>query len=178
MIGRGRLALIALAVATGPGCAATDASGEATGEPPPERAAEPPAAPAAVALPPTVEEILTPPEADEVYGKPRRCIGRREYRNAQIIDERTMLFIGRRNRAWVNRIPRPCLREAFRRQPMNFVSRSSMNLCERDHVEFLDPMSGLPRDGMQRGPRCQLGRFQEVNADIANALLRTRAPLK
>lgn len=120
---------------------------------------------------PTVEEILTAePEKAEV--ETTRCIGRRLYRNSWIIDRTTMLFSGRRDQYWVNTLRRPCLRDVFRRQVMNFISRSSMHLCERDEVEFLDP-GGL----IQTGPRCRLGRFQEISADQA-ALLRRRAGLK
>lgn len=120
---------------------------------------------------PTVEEILTAePEQAEV--ETTRCIGRRLYRNSWIIDRTTMLFSGRRDQYWVNTLRRPCLRDVFRRQVMNFISRSSMHLCERDEVEFLDP-GGL----IQTGPRCRLGRFQEITADQAE-LLRRRAGLK
>ena len=120
---------------------------------------------------PTVEEILkAEPEESEV--ETTRCIGRRLYRNSWIIDRTTMLFSGRRDQYWVNTLRRPCLRDVFRRQVMNFISRSSMHLCERDEVEFLDP-GGL----IQTGPRCRLGRFQEISADQAQ-LLRRRAGLK
>ena len=120
---------------------------------------------------PTVEEILTA-EPDKAEVETTRCIGRRLYRNSWIIDRTTMLFSGRRDQYWVNTLRRPCLRDVFRRQVMNFISRSSMHLCERDEVEFLDP-GGL----IQTGPRCRLGRFQEITADQAD-LLRRRAGLK
>ena len=120
---------------------------------------------------PTVEEILTA-EPDKAEVETTRCIGRRLYRNSWIIDRTTMLFSGRRDQYWVNTLRRPCLRDVFRRQVMNFISRSSMHLCERDEVEFLDP-GGL----IQTGPRCRLGRFQEISADQAD-LLRRRAGLK
>ena len=120
---------------------------------------------------PTVEEILAA-EPDKVEVETTRCIGRRLYRNSWIIDRTTMLFSGRRDQYWVNTLRRPCLRDVFRRQVMNFISRSSMHLCERDEVEFLDP-GGL----VQTGPRCRLGRFQEISADQAQ-LLRRRAGLK
>ncbi len=115
---------------------------------------------------PTVEEILNAEPADsEVVTT--RCIGRRLYRNSWIIDRTTLLFSGRRDQYWVNTLRRPCLRDVFRRQVKNFISRSSMHLCERDEVEFLDP-GGL----IQTGPRCRLGRFQEISADQAQLLLR------
>lgn len=115
---------------------------------------------------PTVEEILNaePAESEVVT---TRCIGRRLYRNSWIIDRTTLLFSGRRDQYWVNTLRRPCLRDVFRRQVKNFISRSSMHLCERDEVEFLDP-GGL----IQTGPRCRLGRFQEISADQAQLLLR------
>ncbi|MXY51689.1 MAG: hypothetical protein F4Y86_04055 [Gammaproteobacteria bacterium] len=120
---------------------------------------------------PTVEEILkAEPEESEVMTT--RCIGRRLYRNSWIIDPTTLLFSGRRDQYWVNTLRRPCLRDVFRRQVKNFISRSSMHLCERDEVEFLDP-GGL----IQTGPRCRLGRFQEISADQAQ-LLRRRGGLK
>ncbi len=120
---------------------------------------------------PTVEEILNAEPADSEVAS-TRCIGRRLYRNSWIIDRTTLLFSGRRDQYWVNTLRRPCLRDVFRRQVKNFISRSSMHLCERDEVEFLDP-GGL----IQTGPRCRLGRFQEITADQAQ-LLRRRAGLK
>ena len=120
---------------------------------------------------PTVEEILNA-EPGESEVASTRCIGRRLYRNSWIIDRTTLLFSGRRDQYWVNTLRRPCLRDVFRRQVKNFISRSSMHLCERDEVEFLDP-GGL----IQTGPRCRLGRFQEITADQAQ-LLRRRAGLK
>lgn len=120
---------------------------------------------------PTVEEILNAEPAESEVAS-TRCIGRRLYRNSWIIDRTTLLFSGRRDQYWVNTLRRPCLRDVFRRQVKNFISRSSMHLCERDEVEFLDP-GGL----IQTGPRCRLGRFQEITADQAQ-LLRRRAGLK
>ncbi len=118
---------------------------------------------------PTVEDIL---ESEPEEAETTRCIGRRLYRNSWIIDRTTMLFSGRRDQYWVNTLRRPCLRDVFRRQVMNFISRSSMHLCERDEVEFLDT-GGL----VQTGPRCRLGRFQEIGPEQATLLLR-RAGLK
>ena len=120
---------------------------------------------------PTVEEILDA-EPEEVEVATTRCIGRRSYRNARIIDESTLLFSGRRDQYWVNTLRRPCLRDVFRRQVMNFISRSSMHICERDEVEFLDPGGFI-----QTGPRCRLGRFQEISTEQAQ-LLRRRGGLK
>ena len=120
---------------------------------------------------PTVEEILSAEPQEEVVVT-TRCIGRRLYRNSWIIDRTTLLFSGRRDQYWVNTLRRPCLRNVFRHQVKNFISRSSMHLCERDEVEFLDP-GGL----VQTGPRCRLGRFQEISTEQAQ-LLRRRGGLK
>lgn len=55
-----------------------------------------------------ITAILSEPLVAEQYGEPRRCLSDREYRDFRAIDDRRILFKGRREELWLNTLPIRC----------------------------------------------------------------------
>lgn len=52
--------------------------------------------------------ILAEPLDEAVYGKTKRCLSDTDYRNIRILDDRRILFEGRRDRQWLNTLRMRC----------------------------------------------------------------------
>jgi hypothetical protein len=124
-----------------------------------------------------VERILT--ETSE-YGEAKRCLRSHEYRNFEILDDRRIIFSGRRDKLWLNQLRSSCpgLRTGH---ALKFVNLSGgSQICDLDSFEVVD-FFYYPR--FQRWPwqwfngvRCALGKFEPITEQQAAALKMTLKP--
>ncbi len=108
-----------------------------------------------------VETILLENPSPEDYGDLSSCLYGRKYDHVEILDERHMLFEGRRG-VWLNRLRGRCM---IRSDAILVIERHSSSVCGADRVS-----------GRQRGfpdmiaASCILGDFQEIDPQQALAL--------
>ena len=115
----------------------------------------------------TVEEVLATTMGEEDYGETRRCLPNHLVERAEILDDKHILFWGRRDRAWLNTLSMKCI-GLRKRDPLRFELHSSQ-LCHLDTVSSFDnSMSGAIR----QSARCSLGEFRAM--DHAQAELLTQ----
>jgi hypothetical protein len=118
------------------------------------------------------------------FGEVKRCLSDSEFRTFRALDDRRILFEGRRGKLWINTLRMPC--HDLRYGDVLIVRQfSSMRMCAMDSFEVADwfawpwyrrwPWYWGRNWGM--GMRCTLGEFQPVSesqvADI-EAVLRSR----
>ncbi len=118
-----------------------------------------------------IDAILSQPLAPE-FGEMRRCLSEMDFRNFRALDEKHVLFEGRRDRLWVNTLRTRCpdLRHG---QVLVVKQFSGSRMCDSDRFYATDWFDWpwyrrWPWDwgsGWQTGMECTLGRFQPVTAD-------------
>ena len=114
------------------------------------------------AIPPA-EEVLANPLDDAAYTNNRRCLSVGRYRQVDILNNQTLVFRGRGNRAWVNLLPRRCV--GLRRDMILAIERRGPRICSRDQFR------AMPRIGATVGTAfCSLGVFHPVHADNLGAI--------
>ena len=84
-----------------------------------------------------INEILSLPLDVEEFGETRRCLADHEYRNFRPLGDQYILFDGRRNRQWINRLRGRCPQL---RHGDILVTRqlSTMRMCDMDRFEVAD----------------------------------------
>ena len=131
-----------------------------------------------------IEEILSVPLDPAEYGETKRCLSDSEYRSFRSLDERHILFEGRRGKQWINTLRTRCT--DLRHGDVLIVRQfSGTRMCDADSFEVGDwfdwpwyrrwpwHWGGSWGTGMQ----CSLGKFQPVTAEQVaeiEALLRSR----
>lgn len=55
-----------------------------------------------------IASILSEPLDPEIYGETKRCLADQEYRNFRVLDDRRLLFEGRRDKLWLNTLRMRC----------------------------------------------------------------------
>lgn len=118
-----------------------------------------------------IDAILSQPLPAE-FGEMRRCLGDMDFRNFRALDEKHILFEGRRDRLWVNTLRTRC--PDLRHGDVLVVKQfSGLRMCDADRfyvTEWFDwpwyrrwpwHWGGSWTTGMQ----CSLGKFQPVTAD-------------
>lgn len=114
--------------------------------------------------------ILAEPLDEEKYGTTRRCLSDTDYRSLRIIDDRRILFEGRRDRLWLNTLRTRC---PDLRHSSVIVVRPTLTMgrmCEMDNFYVSDWFSwpwyrrwpwywGW---GWGASATCALGEFQPV----------------
>ena len=120
-----------------------------------------------------IEEVLGLTVSDAADGPvTERCLRETEYRNFRALDDRHILFEGRRDRLWINRLPHRC--PDLRYGEILIVrSFSSMRLCEYDQFSVADWFNWpwyrrWPwewRTPWHTGVHCVLGEFHAVSAE-------------
>ena len=132
----------------------------------------------------SIAEILSQPLDPAEYGETKRCLSDAEYRSFRALDDRHILFEGRRNRLWVNTLRAPC--PDLRHGDVLIVRQfSSSRMCYMDSFEVADwfqwpwyrrwPWTWGTSFGV--GMRCTLGEFQpvsQVQVDEIDAVIRSR----
>ena len=121
------------------------------------------AAEAAQEVPLDVETILANPLDAEDYRLGKRCIPSRGYRRIEVLDERNLLFVGRK-RAWLNRLRGRC--PGLREDMVIFMDVHGMRVCQLDDFRARRPGAfGAPT------PICVLGEFEEIDEAQMQGLL-------
>ena len=110
---------------------------------------------AAEEAPLDVETILANPLDAEDYRRGKRCIPARGYRRIEVLDERNLLFVGRK-RTWLNRLRGRCL--GLREDMVIYLDVQGMRVCQLD--DFRARRSGA--FGAPT-PMCVLGEFEEID---------------
>jgi len=118
-----------------------------------------------------IAEILSAPLDPAEFGETRRCLSDREYRSFRALDDRRIVFEGRRGRLWINTLRSRC--PDLRHGDVLVMNRySSSRICDKDRFEVADwfawpwyrrwPWYWGNRWGT--GMACALGKFQPVSA--------------
>jgi len=130
-----------------------------------------------------IESILSEPLDPAEYGDTRRCLADMEYRNFRALDDRHILFEGRRGKQWINTLRSRCpdLRYGH---VLVVKSFTGTRMCELDQFQVGDwfdwpwyrrwPWHWGGNWGT--GVPCSLGKFQPVTeAQVAEieAVLRS-----
>ena len=101
-----------------------------------------------------VETILANPLDEDAYRRSRHCISARSYDGVEIIDERTLVFHGRRG-IWLNRLSGRC--RGLTRDMIPTMGLRSGRVCEFDRFR------GRSRSGFPDSMSCTLGRFEQID---------------
>lgn len=127
-----------------------------------------------------VEAILTEAAAADDYVAAERCLQSRRYRRIEILDDRHIVFEGRRDEHWLNVLPARC--PGLRRGSSVVIERVSGSLCNLDSIA---PYDWLGSPWYRRwpwpwgsGPKCALGEFQPVSALQLEAIKAALRPPK
>lgn len=106
------------------------------------------------------------------FGETKRCLAEHEYRNFRALDEKRILFEGRRDRMWINTLRGVC--PDLRWGDVLVVRQfTGTRMCDGDRFTVAD-WFGFP--WYRRSPRywgthwgtgtpCMLGKFQPVTGD-------------
>ena len=114
--------------------------------------------------------ILAEPLDEERYGTTRKCLSDTDYRNFRILDDRRILFEGRRDKLWLNTLRARCPDLRYRSVIVVRPSLSMGRMCAMDTFYVSDWYSWpwyrrWPWHwGWGRGSSgtCVLGEFQPV----------------
>ena len=131
-----------------------------------------------------IADVLSLPLDPAEFGETRRCLSDMDFRNFRALDDRRILFEGRRGRLWLNTLRMPC--PDLRHGDVLIVRRiSGTRICDMDTFQVADwfywpwyrrwPWHWGGNWGM--GMSCSLGKFQPVTAaQIAEieAILKSR----
>lgn len=115
-----------------------------------------------------IEEILSLPLDPAEYGEVKRCLADRDFRNFHPLDDRRILFEGRRGKLWVNTLRGRCF--DLRHGDVLIVRQfSGTRMCDMDRFQVTDwfDWPWYRRWPWQwgawgTGPSCTLGKFQPV----------------
>ena len=117
-----------------------------------------------VGAPMTVDEILaSAPQAERDSGTVN-CLHRDAYTDIEVINPGLLLFHGRSDRLWLNRLRQSCA--GLRQDHTLALDMRNGRLCDLDSVSGVDVLGGhyLP------GARCSLGKFDPVSPEQADLL--------
>lgn len=96
----------------------------------------------------------------------RNCISTSRIRNTKVVDDFTILFYMSGRTIYHNRLPRRC--PGLKRESRFSYRARGGNLCRLDTITLLYS-GGLT--GLNQGPTCQLGSFNEVSAEDAEGII-------
>lgn len=131
-----------------------------------------------------IAEILSAPLDPAEFGETKRCLADQEYRSFRALDDRRVVFEGRRGKLWINTLRSRC--PDLRHGDILIMRRfSGSRMCDMDRFEVADWFSlpwyrRLPWYWGGRwgtGVSCALGKFQPVTAaqvEEIEAVLRSR----
>ncbi len=114
----------------------------------------------------TVEEILNSTLDESAYGEVSRCLPSHTYDRVEILDDRHLVFYGRRNQVWLNKLRHKC--PGLRRRDALKFDITGSRLCELDSVTAIESR-GFGID--ETSAKCALGSFQEIPAEQAALLM-------
>ena len=124
-----------------------------------------------------IADILSVQLDPAEYGETLRCLSGTDYRSFRALDDRRILFEGRRDRMWINTLRSRCpdLRHG---EVLVLRSFSGTRMCEMDTFEVADwfDWPWYRRwpwhwgSGWGVGMRCTLGEFQPVTEAQVDAI--------
>ena len=115
-----------------------------------------------------IDEILSLPLDPSEYGETKRCLSDMEFRSFRALDDRHILFEGRKGKLWINKLRGRC--PDLRHGDVLVVRQfGGSRMCEREQFQVAD---WFDWPWYQRwpwhwgtwgaGPMCTLGDFQPV----------------
>jgi hypothetical protein len=115
-----------------------------------------------------IDEILSLPLDPSEYGETKRCLSDMEYRNFRPLDDRHILFEGRRGKLWINTLRGRC--SDLRYGDVLIVKQfSGSRMCDSDRFAVTDWFDWpwyrrwpWHWGTWGTGPACVLGKFQPV----------------
>ena len=114
---------------------------------------------------PELEAILANPLGNAAYVNESRCIAGAGYGNVEIVDDRNLIFEGRRGKFWWNRLRQRCL--GLHRSMRLTMERRSWRFCARDRFR------GVGRSSTELPSTiCELGNFVELDPESSELLRR------
>lgn len=128
----------------------------------------------------SIDEILSEPLDPAEFGETKRCLSDAEWDSFRALDDRHILFVGRRDRLWVNTLRSGCpdLRHGDKLIVRKF---SGSRMCDADQFQATDwfgwPAGQRSPDTWGTGVGCVLGKFQPVTQqqiDDIEAVLRSQ----
>lgn len=122
-------------------------------------------APPEPAEPLSVDEILASAAGTETYGEPENCLNPAQYNRVEVLDRQNLLFWGRSDRAWLNRLRVPCV--GLRRGATLVLELATSRPCNLDSVTAVE--SSL-RFWRRASATCGLGQFEPITHAQARAL--------
>ena len=127
-----------------------------------------------------VEAILTEAAGADDYVAAERCLHSHRFRHIRILDDRQVVFEGRRDEYWLNVLPVRC--PGLRRGSSIAIERVSSGLCKLDSIA---PYDWLGSPWYRRwpwpwgaGPKCALGEFQPITELQLEAIKAALTPPK
>ena len=108
-----------------------------------------------------LELILTETLPESEYREMSRCLWRHAYRDVEVLNDRYLLFRGRKDQVWINRLRHRC--SGLRKNQILVFRQFGSSLCETDRV------TGSDR-GFGESANCMLGQFQKIDEQRADAL--------
>lgn len=127
----------------------------------------------------SIETILSRPLDPEAYGVAKGCLDSTQYRSYRVLDDRRVVFEGRRGEFWLNTLHFRCP-ELRHSSALQVKSRASFSrrICEHDTFlagDWFDhpwyrraPWRWTRPWGMET--TCSLGKFQPVSSDQVSAI--------
>lgn len=119
-----------------------------------------------------IEAILSVQADPEIYGETKNCLADREYDNFRALDDRRVLFEGRRDKLWINTLRFRCPDLRFG-DVLRVRSFSWSRICNMDSFQVVD---WFDWPWYRRWPwhwgtgwgissTCTLGSFQPITSD-------------
>jgi hypothetical protein len=129
-----------------------------------------------------VDFILDNPLPESDYVDSNRCINSDSYRKVEVLDDRHLLFVGRRGVVWLNQLRYACA--GLGSGGVLVFEMRDRNLCEMDGFSSAPGSTGDAVRGTTNrvgpaapGIHCMLGHFEEITEAQAGAL-RTALPVR
>lgn len=129
----------------------------------------------AAALPPDIESLVTESLSAAEYVETTRCIHRPSPGHIVILSNEYLLFTGRDNRVWLNRLQQRCI--GLRRNMILEPTIASARICQSDRLVARNVGERELRRGRFQsfGPnapetKCTLGEFESIDPQQAVAL--------
>lgn len=113
----------------------------------------------------TVEEILASAPQPDGDARPVSCLRSSAYTEVEVINPKLLLFHGRGDRMWLNRMRQACVGLRFD-DALAFEMRDS-RVCDLDTVRGIDTIGGY---WSATGARCSLGKFDPVSREQVELL--------
>lgn len=116
-----------------------------------------------------IDEILSLPLDPAEYGEPKRCLSEHEFRTFRALDDRHILFDGRRGKLWINTLRGRC-HDLRWGHVLVVRPTASSRMCDMDRFQVADWFDWpwyrrwpWHWGAWGTGPMCVLGNFQPVS---------------